>query len=197
VTEMGLAPGLVIDLCSGYGTGTIAFREHGHTVVTVDWNPEVSPVVLADVRDLPRFIKDARPWGVWFSPDCRPFSYARHVWARYPDKTIVPEAMETIWTVLDQIRDWDPTWWLMENPRGHLQDEIGPPKFETNWCAWGKPYRKPTQFWGKFPHNLAQPCRHAVHRQRVTSTRDPTRRAEIPRAFAEAVYQAATARGPA
>lgn len=216
------ADDLVLDVFSGYGSATEPFVECGHhRVLTIDSNPECYPSIVADVRLLPRWLMHARPSFVWLSPPCTAFSYARQIWAKRPDAKVAAEGISAVEAALLAVRQWSPRHWLLENPRGHLQDLLGPPLFETNWCAWGKRYRKPTQFWGDFPRKLGQPCRHSRHAQRITfrqeplkphqrlralrsrrvtrstvfevATRDPTRRGEIPRAFAVEVHRSVCA----
>jgi len=66
---------LVFDLCSGTGSATVAFREHGDTVVTIDIQGDVDEQV--DIRDISAgylLSKYGRPDFIWASPPCTFFS---------------------------------------------------------------------------------------------------------------------------
>ena len=63
----------VLELFSGTGVLSAAFRERGHRTLTVDWSEELKPDWNADIGMLTadeiigRF---GRPDVVWASPDC-------------------------------------------------------------------------------------------------------------------------------
>jgi hypothetical protein len=65
----------ILDLCSGTGSATKAFKDRGHVIVTVDVVPPAD--ILSDVRLLDR--KMGKEFDVvWASPPCQEFSVWNH-----------------------------------------------------------------------------------------------------------------------
>jgi hypothetical protein len=128
----------VLDLCSGTGAATIAFRERRHMVVTVDISTKLGvPDVLADVRNLP--IK--RPPGgwdlVWCSPPCTEFSSSIMGWLPNYGK---PPSMEIVQACINAVHDLRPRWWVLENVRGAvpwIKPILGEPMRAGSWMLWG------------------------------------------------------------
>ena len=86
----------------------------GHTTLTVDCNPQENPDLCVDVRTL--FFGEGSFDFVWCSPPCQLYSIAKTVGARnfqYYD-SIVSACIKII-------KEIQPTYWVIENPRGHLR----------------------------------------------------------------------------
>jgi C-5 cytosine-specific DNA methylase len=118
---------LAIDLFSGTGGATAAFRDAGWRVVTVDLVRRQRPAVVADVRALPIA---GRPTLLWASPPCTEFSDAN------PNRPARP-SLELVHAAMNAIADLQPRYWIIENVRGAIPylgipvQKIGP------WCLWG------------------------------------------------------------
>jgi hypothetical protein len=147
----------VLDLFSGLGGWSAAFKDRGHTVITVDNNPKFNPTICADINnlDIDRFIQEyGYPDVVLASPPCNHFSIAsvyRH-WDK--DGNPNPETIESIRLVGNTIRfilSLHPRYWILENPRGMMRRVIGKPSVTTFYAAYGMPYLKPTDLWGVLP----------------------------------------------
>ena len=48
------------------------------------------------------------------------------------------------------IKKANPTWWALENPRGHLRKFIGDPALTFQPWEYGDPWTKCTDIWGNF-----------------------------------------------
>lgn len=58
--------------------------------------------------------------------------------------------MEIVNACLRIITQAKPTWWALENPRGHLRDFLGTPKLTLQPWEYGDPWTKATDIWGEF-----------------------------------------------
>jgi hypothetical protein len=122
---------IALDLYSGTGAATAAFRRRGWSVVAVDLDLAGRPDVVADVRRLP--ISGGVDF-LWASPPCAEFSDAN------PDNRLViagRPSLECVFATLQAVRDLRPRFWILENVRGAIPflgipvQKIGP------WCLWG------------------------------------------------------------
>lgn len=159
---------IALDLYSGTGAATAAFRRRGWSVFTVDLDQARRPDVVADVRRLP--ISGGVDF-LWASPPCNEFSDAnprRPAIARRP-------SLEHVFATLEAVRWLHPRFWILENVRGAIPflgipvQKIGP------WCLWG--YFPPIQVtaelsgWRKLRFHTA------------------AARGRVPDGLSEAVYQ--------
>lgn len=122
----------VVDLFSGTGAATQAFRDRGHKVVTIDIarNKWCKPDIQADIRHLP--LRNLKPDFVWASPPCTEFSFARRV----PGD--VEAGLNLLAAAYDAIAALDATYWAIENVHG-AKKWFGPPtKTVGAWCLWGR-----------------------------------------------------------
>lgn len=148
---------------SGYGGWSAAFRDRGHEVFTIDWDPDFRADICTDVtylnyRDLPW-----RPDIVLASPPCHRFSVAGM--RRYWSGAISPltlEAMDLVRHTVDLIEATKAPFAIIENPRGMLRklDLIPWPRVTVTYCQYGDHRMKPTDLWGKFPSSFVPrpPC---------------------------------------
>ncbi len=123
-------PAFAVDLYSGTGGATAAFRARGWQVVRVDLCHRRAATVVADCRHLPIA---RRPDLLWASPPCTEFSDAN---PRVKPLERRP-SLELVVAVLAAVRDLRPRFWVLENVRGAIPflgipvQKIGP------WCLWG------------------------------------------------------------
>ena len=161
---------LCVDLCSGTGGFSQAFREAGWEVVTVDNDPDFQPTICADVRTLKvGEIERATSLGNFrayrkvvalAAPPCQRFSIAMPRWPQ----SGIREALEIVGACLELIIEIAPDAWLMENPKGRLRWFLGAPPNSVKQGDYGRttsiqggknrrPY-KPTDLWGNVPFGM-------------------------------------------
>jgi len=146
----------VLDLFSGLGGWSEAFKERGHEVVTVDREAKFSPTILSDVNNL-----EASELGkfdiVLASPPCECFSVmtVSRYWNHQGDPgSQAKDAIQTVKNTIKLIHEIDPRFWVLENPRALLRKVIGKPAYTVTYCQYGATYMKPTDLWGKIPDNF-------------------------------------------
>ncbi len=166
----------VLDLFSGLGGWSAAFKQNGHEVVTVDIDGRFKPTIRADIGRLTAQQLPG-PWHVILaSPPCRAFSvlsFAKY-WRHGLPKT--PETVKAIMLVKHTLRliyDLHPQFWAMENPRGMLRKAIGWPVAWVTYCQYGTPYMKPTDLWGQLPPSFfPKNCRPGAKCHEATPRND-------------------------
>jgi hypothetical protein len=174
----------VLDLCSGLGGASAAFKDRGHEVVTVDVERKFRPTILADVRYFHGL--EGSFDVVLAAPPCQGFSTASlgvH-WKYGPDR-VAQEGLKIVLACFRIIREIKPRFYVLENPRGMLRSCIGLPTETVFYCSYGAEFQKPTDLWHNLPIRLKLPC--APHRSghyRLggpgTGHRDPAKRALWP-----------------
>ena len=178
---------LVLDLFSGTGSSTQAFKDAGHTVIHVELDEQFT----ADERDVWALTgkeltaKYGRFDFVWASPPCTAFSVASigHHWNmdRTPKTHLASLNQLLVAHTLNLINDLNPTYgWLMENPRGMLRKlpvVDGLERRTVTYCAYGDSRMKPTDLWGyvkgwisREPCKSGMPCHEAAPRGSRTGT---------------------------
>ncbi len=142
-----------LDLFSGLEGWSQPFKDRGHTVVTVDNNPEFHPTICADILKLP--IEDLKKFGhfqvITASPVCTEFSKASvpQSWPSVQRFGCKPDT-EQVQKTIAIIKELKPDYWIIENVRGAV------PFFKP---FLGKPIKKigSRYLWGKFPMFDAKP----------------------------------------
>ncbi len=161
----------VLDLFAGLHGWSQAFKDRGHDVRTLEINPKQPATYCMDIRD---FAKNPRLFlGGWVpdvilaSPPCQGFSTATmgKSWSmghehdsvlgeRRPKTPRAAEGVELVQAALRVVRDLNPRWWWLENPRATLRKlplMDGLPRVTVTYCQYGDPTMKPTDLWGHFP----------------------------------------------
>ena len=154
----------VLDLFSGTGSATRAFREDATCqVVSVDMDFTRSPTYAMSIEqwyyeELPKFKPGNFPF-IWASPPCKYFSIANsdlkhHWWRSGPKSPEVFEALKNVAITLKIIEELQPQYWVLENPRGMLRtvrmmDQY--PRRTVTYCQYGHDAMKPTDLWGRLP----------------------------------------------
>ena len=154
----------VLDLFSGLGGWSSAFRNRGHEVVTVDIDPSFNPTIVANINELElEHLGDG--WDIVLaSPPCECFSVAsisKHWLGGYgscvPKTERAKSALELVRHTLDLIEGLEPKSWILENPRSKLRKIPFMGKYEratVTFCQYGDERMKPTDLWGVFPPTL-------------------------------------------
>ena len=149
----------VLDLFSGLGGWSQAFKDRGHTVVTVDNLEKFNPTICKDIMDCS--ISDFSKWCpfdvILASPPCNCFSVAS-VYRHWDKETHMPkdratyESITLVGHTIKLILRMFPRFWILENPRGMMRNVLGPPAKTTYFAAWGDWKLKPTDLWGRLPN---------------------------------------------
>ena len=165
----------VLELFSGTGVLSAAFRERGHRTLTVDWEESHKPDLKADIGtlsadDVVRLF--GRPDVIWASPDCTTYSVAAIAHHRdgIKPKTLYAENCDrTNAHVCDLIRELKPRVWFVENPRGMLRkmpfilkllEDTGGRMHTVTYCQYGERRQKPTDIFTNHPNpQFRPPCR--------------------------------------
>ena len=137
---------VVLDLFSGLGGWSKAFKDRNHQVVTVDNNSKFKPDICKNIiklsgNDLNGYNFDiilASPPCTEFSKSCMP-----ETWTSVKKYGCNPNLLLLAKTVL-LIQELNPKWWIIENVRGAV------PYFDL---LIGKPIKKvgSRYLWGNFP----------------------------------------------
>lgn len=162
----------MLDLFSGLGGASSAFRERGWDVVTVDNDPAFNCTYTAD---LAHWTYTGPPVDlVWASPPCTEFSRESMPWCR----TGVAPSLDLVNAARRIISEVRPTWWVLENVRGarpYLEPLLGTPRI------YG-----PFFLWGTFPDFR---CRVRYFKERLSGTQR-AERACVPRKLSAALARA-------
>ena len=165
----------VLELFSGTGVLSAAFRERGHRTLTVDWEESHKPDLKADIGtlsadDVVRLF--GRPDVIWASPDCTTYSVmciSRHRDGVKPKSEYAAQCDRVNAHVCDLIRELKPKAWFVENPVGmlrkmpfilELMDDTGGKRHTVTYCQYGERRQKPTDIFTNQPDpQFRPPCR--------------------------------------
>lgn len=127
----------VLELFAGTRSIGKAFEKRGHEVYSIDWDRNMSNIDLyADISKLKAediLAKFGKPDVVWASPDCTTYSIAGISHHREKDeetgelKPISEYAKfcdETNQNVLKLIKELEPRYYFIENPRGRPKKDV-------------------------------------------------------------------------
>ena len=148
----------VLELFSGTGSITKAFRNSGHEVISLDIDPRHPPSICQNIldwryKDLPRGHFDV----IWASCPCEQYSVARSN-ASTPRDLMLADSL--VLRTRDIIEWFAPHCWLVENPTSsQLWQRFAWPRLvKTSYCSWGFPYRKHTSIATNTDLCLRAPC---------------------------------------
>ena len=201
---------IVLDLFCGTKSISNAFAARGHEVYTVDWNKEFDPSLVADIGNLTKedivSLCGGVPDVIWCSPDCTSYSIAAisHHRTKEPSGNLAPKSEyakfcdEVNKHVVDLIKELNPKYWFIENPKGGLRKMWfmeGLPRYTVTYCQYGEFRQKPTDIWTNHPNpkfkppcKRGDPCHEAAPRGSKTGTqgiKNKIDRARIPKLLCE------------
>jgi len=133
---------VVLDLFSGLGGFSQAFKDRGHDVVTIDNNPEFNPDILADILTMDINML----WNydvILASPPCTEFSKSMMPDSWNKNRTVNPDTKLTERTI-EIIKRVKPKYWIIENV-------CGARKFFKPILGEYKKKVGSRYFWGEFP----------------------------------------------
>ena len=173
----------ILELFAGTRSIGKAFEAHGHEVYSVEWDKSFENINLyADISTVTAeqiLTEFGRPDVIWASPDCATFSVAAI--SRHRRKNPETGSLDPISDyakfcdqvdqhVLDLIRELNPRYWFIENPRGGMRKMAwmqGLPRYTVTYCKYelDKPVdqrrMKPTDIWTNHPNpNFIPHCKN-------------------------------------
>ena len=183
----------VLELFAGTRSIGKAFEAKGHEVFSVEWDRDFEDINLyEDVSKVTaeQILQDfGHPDVIWASPDCSTFSVAaisRHRRKNKETGNLDPISDyarfcdEVDQHVLRLIRDLQPKYWFIENPRGGMRKMSwmqGLPRYTVTYCQYGETRMKPTDIWTNHPNpnfkpacNNGDPCHERAPRGARTGT---------------------------
>jgi len=166
----------VIDIFCGQKSIGNVFKEHEHSVLTVDWDAQHNPDICANILDLTA--DDLFGFYGWdhvdylhMSPDCTTYSIAAV--SHHRNKDLSPKsdnaklADDVRKHILQLLDDLEPTYFTIENPRGLMRkmpdmQALARKYFFTTvtYCQYGDTRMKPTDIWHNIPMQFRQMCKN-------------------------------------
>lgn len=163
----------VLDLFCGEKSIAKAFWVRGHEVFTIDWDKRFRPHLAADIGSLTAkdiiILCGGVPDVIWASPDCTTFSIAAI--SHHRKKNLITGNLDPVseyaelcdrvdQNVLKLIRELNPRFWFIENPRGGMRKMTwmqGLPRYTVTYCQYGDTRMKPTDIWTNHPDPKFKP----------------------------------------
>ena len=176
----------VLDLFSGLGGWSQAFKDRGHEVTTLDFNSKFKPDLCMDILEVPSLTVFGKDYDIVLaSPPCEVFSIATvwlHHWKKVDGKyepqderaVLAKKIAEHTFMLLEE---YDSQFYVIENPRGFMRHVIKQPDAQINWCKYvtedekkklskgfhdkrKSAYFKATDLWGRLPPSFeARRCK--------------------------------------
>ena len=166
----------VLELFAGTRSIGKAFEARGHEVYSIEWDKKFENISLyEDIANVTaeQIIRDfGHPDVIWASPDCTTFSVAAisHHRRKNPETGNLDPISDYAkfcdkvdQHVLDLIRELNPTYYFIENPRGGLRKMTwmqDMPRYTITYCQYGDSRMKPTDIWTNHPDPKFKPMCH-------------------------------------
>ena len=167
----------VLELFAGTRSIGKAFEARGHEVFSVEWDKHFANINLyTDIGELTAkeiLEQFGYPDVIWASPDCTTFSVAAI--SKHRRKNKETGSLDPISDyarfcdrvdqhVLDLIRELNPKFYFIENPRGGMRKMEwmqGIPRYTVTYCKYGDTRMKPTDIWTNHPNpQFKPPCKN-------------------------------------
>jgi len=159
---------ITIEFFSGTASFSKVAKEKGHKTFTIDNDKQHNPDLCIDMMDfkidmLPEEFR--HPNFIWASPPCQKFSVAsiyRYWIDGKPKNEETVKAINLVKRTLEVIKELNPDFYLIENPRGMLrkQDFMQSLHRDTvTYCQYGASVQKPTDLWNNLNHQFRPMCR--------------------------------------
>lgn len=168
----------VLELFAGTRSIGKAFEARGHDVFSVEWDKNFDDINLyKDIGELTanEIIRLFGPPDViWASPDCSTYSVAaisHHRKQNEKGELIAATEYARFCDdvnkhVVELIKELDPRYWFIENPRGGLRKMSfmkGLPRYTVTYCQYGDIRMKPTDIWTNHPDpRFKPPCKNGA-----------------------------------
>jgi site-specific DNA-cytosine methylase len=156
-----------IEFFSGTKSFSKVAQALGYKTFTIDNDPETKPDLLINILDFKIEMLPAefrKPFIVWASPPCQTFSVASisHYWDKgKPKNEKALNGIRIVKKTLEIIKELNPEFWFIENPRGMLRKQDFMTKIHktsVSYCRYGAPIMKPTDIWNNLTSWSGQMC---------------------------------------
>jgi len=167
----------VLELFAGTRSISKAFERKGYKTYSIEWNKDFENITLYEdinnitIEDIIK-ICNGVPDVIWASPDCTTYSIAGI--SHHRKKNIKTGNLDPISDyanfcdktnkyVLKLIRELNPKYYFIENPRGALRkmDFMKDlPRYTLTYCQYGDKRMKPTDIWTNHPNPSFKPMCH-------------------------------------
>ena len=168
----------VLELFAGTRSIGKAFEAAGHEVFSIEWNKDFENIDLyEDINNVTAEMileKFGQPDVIWASPDCTTYSIAAisHHRTKEASGNLAPKSEyacfcdKTNKHVLELIRELNPKYFFIENPRGGMRKMDfmqGLPRYTVTYCQYGDKRMKPTDIWTNHPNPQFKPmCKNGA-----------------------------------
>jgi hypothetical protein len=143
----------MLELFSGTGNISNAFKEKGYKTLTIDFDKSMNADITADIL----MIKPEELQGpfkvIWGSPPCQAFSVLTIAKNWKNHKPISEKArigIACLKKTIEIIEYWKPKYFFIENPRGMMRTlkmMKGLHRNTVTYCQYGATWQKPTDIW--------------------------------------------------
>ncbi len=151
----------VLDLFAGLKGWSDPFKARGHEVYTIDKDPKFDVDSYQNIFELHRGHMPWIPDIILASPPCEGFSVMQigKNWTKEhePKTGKAIEALDLVSVTRQLITEFNPKFWIIENPRAKLRKlpiMAGLERRTVTYCQYGEKRMKPTDLWGGFPPSL-------------------------------------------
>lgn len=148
------------------GTKSFSNAAIGFQTFTSDYDPQFNTDYCVDIMEFDTSKVPFKPDIIWASPPCETFSVASIGYHWNVDNTPKTEqaklGIERVLKTLEIIKQLNPKYWIIENPRGKLRKmsfmeggEIY--RYTVTYCQYGDTRMKPTDIWSNIPNLVFKP----------------------------------------
>lgn len=150
----------VLELFAGSRSFSKVAEELGHETFSVDKEDFDNIDYVTDILDFNVNKIPFKPDVIWASPPCTTFSVvsiSRHRPFGLPISSEAELGNKYVKKTLQIIKELNPTFYYIENPRGMLRKQIymqGLPRTTVWYCKYGDTSAKPTDIWSNNIYSL-------------------------------------------
>lgn len=168
---------IILELFAGTRSISKEFEKAGWESYSIDWNrnfenislyANINEITVEDIKRLCNGVPDV----IWASPDCTTYSIAGISYHRKknnetgeldPVSEYAKICDKTNIHVLEIIKELNPKYYFIENPRGGLRKMNfmkDLPRYTITYCQYGDIRMKPTDIWTNYPNPNFKPICH-------------------------------------
>ena len=153
----------ILELFSGTESFSKVARARGHECFTIDNDPQFNPDLCKDILEITSDDIPFKPDIIWASPPCTKFSVMtiyRNWKNGKPINAETRKAIEIVKKTLRIIKELNPKFWIIENPRAMLRKQEFMPNDKrktVTYCQYGLKYQKATDLWNNIDSWIPKP----------------------------------------